>query len=248
MVDFYHQALLESPDALGYLRSRRVDHPEALGVFKLGFADRTLGYRLPNKQRKEGAEVRGRLQRLGILRASGHEHFNGSIVVPVFDQAGAVVEMYGRKVRDDLRPGTPAHLYLPGPHHGVWNLAAIAASDEVIVCESLIDALTFWCAGFRHVTAAYGTEGFTAEHLDAFGRHQVRRVLIAFDRDDAGDRSAKRVAGQLASAGIECFRVEFPRGADANDVVRDEANASEVLARFVRAAVWMGSGPAPAGR
>jgi len=70
------------------------------------------------------------------------------------------------------------------------------------VCESLIDALTLWCAGFRHVTAAYGTEGFTAEHLDTFARHQVRRVLIAFDRDDAGDKAAARVAGKPAGDGI----------------------------------------------
>lgn len=110
--------------------------------------------------------------------------------MPVFDEAGQVVEMYGRKVRDDLRPGTPAHLYLPGPHQGVWNLPAVAASGEVIVCQSLIDALTFWCAGFRHVTVAYGVEGFTADHLDAFRRHRVGRVLIAFDRDDASDRAA----------------------------------------------------------
>jgi len=248
VVEFYHQALLESPEALAYLRSRRVDHPEALQVFQLGFANRTLGYRLPNKQRREGAEVRGRLQRLGILRQSGHEHFNGSVVVPVFDGAGLVAGMYGRKVRDDLRPGTPAHLYLPGPHRGVWNLAAVAASEEVIVCESLIDALTLWCAGFRHVTAAYGTEGFTAEHLDTFARHRVRRVLIAFDRDDAGDKAATRVAGRLAGVGIECFRVEFPRGADVNDVARDAASAAEMLARFVRQATWMGSGPAPSAR
>ena len=39
--------------------------------------------------------------------------------------------MYGRKIRDDLRAGTPAHLYLPGPHAGVWNLEAVIASDEV---------------------------------------------------------------------------------------------------------------------
>ena len=39
--------------------------------------------------------------------------------------------------------------------------------DEVIVCESLIDALSLWCWGFRHVTAAYGVEGFTADHWAA---------------------------------------------------------------------------------
>jgi DNA primase len=248
VVAFYHQTLCESPEALGYLQARRVDHPEVLASFRLGFANRTLGYRLPNKQRKEGAEVRGRLQRLGVLRESGHEHFNGSITVPVFDEAGAVVEMYGRKVRDDLRPGTPAHLYLPGPHRGVWNLAAVAVSDEVVVCESLIDALSLWCAGFRHVTAAYGVEGFGADHLEAFRRHAVRRVLIAFDRDDAGDRAAKKLAAMLMAEGVECFRIELPRGADVNDVARDATSPAEVLGRFIRKAAWMGSGPGPAER
>jgi DNA primase len=248
VVAFYHQTLTESPEALGYLASRRIDHQEVLATFRLGYANRTLGYRLPNKQRKEGAEVRGRLQRLGVLRDSGHEHFNGSVTVPVFDEAGRVVEMYGRKVRDDLRPGTPAHLYLPGPHAGVWNLAAVAASDEVIVCESLIDALTLWCAGFRHVTAAYGTEGFGADHLDAFRRRRVRRVLIAFDRDDAGDKAAKKLAEVLLAEGVECFRIELPRGTDVNDVARDATVPAEVLGRFIRKATWMGAGPCPADR
>jgi DNA primase catalytic core len=248
VVAFYHQTLTESPEALGYLQARRIDHPDALSAFRLGFANRTLGYRLPNKQRKEGAEVRGRLQALGVLRESGHEHFNGSVIVPVFDDAGRVVEMYGRKVRDDLRPGTPAHLYLPGPHAGVWNLPAVAASDEVIVCESLIDALTLWCAGFRHVTAAYGTEGFGADHLEALRGHRVRRVLIAFDRDDAGDKAARKLAETLMAAGVECFRIELPRGADVNDVAREATSPAEVLGRFIRKAAWMGSGPGPADR
>jgi len=202
----------ESPDALGYLARRKISHPEAIGEFPLGYADRTLGLRLPDKRRKDGAEVRGRLEALGIFRASGHEHFAGSLVIPVLGEDGTVSEVYGRKVRGDLRAGTPAHLYLPGAHRGVWNLAALAVSDEVIVCESLIDALTFWCAGFRHVTPSYGAGGFTADHQRAFGEHQVRRALIAYDRDDAGDRAARELAGELTARGIECFRVEFPAG------------------------------------
>lgn len=53
------------------------------------------------------------------------------------------------------------------PARGVLNRAALTASCEVVLCESLIDALSFWCYGQRHVTAAYGVEGFTAEHLAA---------------------------------------------------------------------------------
>jgi DNA primase len=115
-----------------------------------------------------GGALRSHLARLGVIRPSGHEHFNGSLVVPVHDEAGAVVELYGRKVTAKLRKGTPTHLYLPGPHRGVFNVEALAAGDEVILCESLIDALTFWAAGFRHVTSSYGIEGFGDEHADAF--------------------------------------------------------------------------------
>ncbi|GAC1541229.1 MAG: hypothetical protein NVS3B12_28670 [Acidimicrobiales bacterium] len=242
VVGFYHEALKASPDAMGYLVRRRIDHPEALEHFRLGLSDRTLGYRLPEKNRKEGAELRGRLQALGVLRPSGHEHFAGSLVVPVLDEHGMVTEVYGRKLRDDLRPGTPLHLYLPGPHRGVWNVEALAASAEIIVCEALIDALTFWCAGFRHVTAAYGVEGFGADHLDAFARHGVRRVLIAYDRDPAGDRGADALAKVLMDSGIECFRVLFPAGADANAYACGAGSPTEALGRLIRAAEWMGAG------
>ena len=57
------------------------------------------------------------------------------------------MEMYGRKITPNLRAGTPDHTYLPGPHRGVWNKEALLASKDVILCEALIDALTFWVAG-----------------------------------------------------------------------------------------------------
>ncbi len=155
---------------MAYLAARGLDHPELVERFRLGYANRTLGLRLPEKNRRAGAEIRTRLERLGIYRESGHEHFNGSLIVPVMDADGTVTEIYGRKLLDNLRKGTPKHLYLPGPHRGVWNADGLASSREVILCEALIDAMTFWCAGYRNVTAAYGAEGFTDEMLAAFKR------------------------------------------------------------------------------
>jgi len=216
VVGYYHETLKTSPEALAYLKARGIDHPEAIERFQLGYANRTLGYSLPVKQIKAGAEIRGRLTKLGLYRESGHEHFTGSLVIPVLDAAGQVQEVYGRKILDNLRKGTPYHLYLPGPHQGVWNGAALADAQEVILCEALIDALTFWCAGYRHVTAAYGVEGFTADHLAAFQRAGTERVLIAYDRDEAGDRAAEKLGQKLMAQGIACFRIQFPRGMDAN--------------------------------
>ncbi len=58
---FYAQTLRESADALGYLERRGLQHPELLERFGLGYANRTLGYRLPAKTSRAGAQIRGSL-------------------------------------------------------------------------------------------------------------------------------------------------------------------------------------------
>jgi DNA primase len=197
VIGYYHETLLQSPEALTYLEKRGLGNRELIERHRLGFANRTLGLRLPAARVKAGAEIRGRLQQTGLLRESGHEHFNGCLVVPVFDVEGNVTEVYGRKISEGVDP--PLHLYLPGPHHGVWNERGLQGVGEVILTEALIDAMTFWQAGYRNVTSAYGIEGMTSDHIAAFKRHGIARVLIAFDRDDAGERGAA-VAG-VASSG-----------------------------------------------
>ena len=239
---FYHDTLKTSPDALAYLKKRGLTDPEVIERFRLGFANRTLGYRLPASNRNSGAEMRGRLQALGILRESGHEHFNGSLVIPIVTPAGDVVQMYGRKITENLRAGTPLHLYLPGPHRGVWNEEALAASKEIILCEALIDALTFWCAGYRNVISSYGINGFTDDHRAALKRHGTRRVLIAYDRDEAGEKAAQSLADELMASGLECFRILFPRGMDANEYALKVTPAAKSLGMLINKAQWLGKG------
>jgi len=164
----------------------------------------------------------------------------------VQNEQGEVQEVYGRKITERLRPGTPLHLYLPGPHRGVWNLEALQASKEIILCEALIDAMTFWCAGYRNVTASYGVEGFTDDHLAAFKQHGTERVLIAYDRDAAGDAAADKLASRLMSEGIDCYRIQFPKGMDANDYALKVSPAAKSLGLAIRKALWLGKGVQPA--
>ena len=243
VVDYYHEILKGDAEGLAYLEKRGIS-VEAIDHFKLGLANRTLGYRLPEKTRKAGAEIRGRLQSLGILRQSGHEHFNGSVVIPVINN-DQVQELYGRKVGERLRKGTPLHLYLPGPHQGVFNVEALPTSKEIILCESLIDALTFWSAGYRNVTASYGIEGFTDDHLNAFREYNTERVLIAYDRDAAGEVASEKLAKQLMAEGIDCYRIQFPKGMDANEYACQVKPASKSLGVVIRSAVWLGKEDAP---
>jgi len=234
----YHETLKQSPKALEYLQHRGLSHPDLLSTFKLGYADRTLGLRLPEKNREAGAAIRERLQRLGIYRQSGHEHLSGSLIIPVLDARANTQNLYGRKILDNLRPGTAYHLYLPGSHRHFFNPASLTQED-LILCESLIDALSFWVYGFRNVTCAYGVEGFTEEMLTMLLQSQVRRVFIAYDRDEAGERGAEKLATKLLSEGLSCFRIHFPLGLDANDFIRKVENPENALRILIHAAQYM---------
>ncbi|MDJ0805995.1 MAG: CHC2 zinc finger domain-containing protein, partial [Gammaproteobacteria bacterium] len=241
VVNYYHQTLIQTPGALKYLQKRCINHPEAIEKFRLGFCDRTLGTKLPLKNRKEGGAIRGRLQQLGLLRSTGHELFRGSITIPVITDH-QVVQIYGRKVTPNLRAGTAQHVMLPNAPDGLFNREAVRASDELILCLSLIDALTFWCAGYRNVTCAVGTDGWTDELLQIIKQHRVKRVLIAFATTPEGDAQTTALADRLNALGIDTYRIQFPTGMDANDTAVKSASPQEALGEAIRQAQWIGKG------
>jgi DNA primase len=223
---FYHQTLYRDPAALEYLAKRGIKSEEAIRTFQIGYANRTLTYAV-------SAQVREELKAAGIFRESGHEHFSGSVVIPILDENGNAVEMYGRKVVQHLRKGTPLHLYLPGPHRGIWNRQAFKASKEIILCEALIDALTFWVNGFRNVTASYGVSGFTLELEEAFNLFATEKVYVAYDNDPAGNQAALALAAKLSQAGLDVYRINFPAGLDANAFALKEQDPAAALKELI---------------
>ncbi len=216
---FYHGALLQSESAQAYLRKRGLFHEEAIQTFKLGLSERSPGLRLPMRATSEGAVLRDRLAGLGILRSStGHEHLAGSLVVPILDAKGNTLNLYGRRMIDPLPDRCSRHLYLPGPHRGVFNIQGLQGS-EIILCESLLDALSLWVNGFKNVTCAYGVEGLTDAIFTAIKQSGASSICIAYDRDAAGDKAAEKLAKRLHKDGLACRRVRFPHGLDANDYI-----------------------------
>ena len=73
----------------------------------------------------------------------------------------------------ELTARSPASAF---DRHEGWPVSGAAAEDKVQqsgICEFL------WAmrAGYRNVTASYGVEGFTDDHLAAFKAHGTKRVL-----------------------------------------------------------------------
>jgi len=239
IVDFYHRILQNHDGAQAYLAKRGINHPEAIDRFQIGFADRALALTLPAKRLKTGVQIRTRLEQVGILRNSGHGQFNGSVVFPVFDANDNVTEIHGRKINRKLRRGTPKHTYLlrngsaNRAPRGVWNASALKDADQVILCHSIIEALTWWCAGHHNVTAAHGQDGFTGEHVAAFQQHNIRQVLIAYGNTIQANAAAAAVAQQLDAAGIASARIKYPIGQDANKTATHGKSPSEVLGKLL---------------
>ena len=111
VVEFYHGNFKQSPEALAYLESRGLNHPELIEHFQLGYANKILTYHLPAGQTLAGRQMREQLQALGVLRSTRHEHLNGCLVVPVLgledggqaEQSGRVMQLYGRRMQPNTR-------------------------------------------------------------------------------------------------------------------------------------------------
>ena len=210
VVEHYHRTFCERADAQEYLGKRGLSDADLLRALKVGYADGSLLKALP----KTG-ELREKLLALGVVTPEGRELLGGCIVVPIPDPlTGQWTNLYGRGVK------TPRHCYLPGPLRGVLNFQAARLSPEVVLTESVLDALSFHQAGVATAIPIYGTNGFTAEHLDTLKREGVKRVVLALDSDDAGKKATDALKGKLEAAGITVRVASFPTGVkDANELL-----------------------------
>jgi DNA primase len=247
-VGYYTETFWRKREPQAYMERRGLLSRPMLERFEVGYSDRTLARHMPPRQSKPGQRFRSRLMELGIMRpSSGQEHMWGRVVVPVRDESELVVGMYGHTTDTKLDPAvTPKHFYLPGPRRGVLNWKCLLEHTEVILCEAPFDAMTFAAAGYANVTSSWGANGFTDEHLSTLLRHGVERVLIAYDRDEAGEKGAAKVAERLLAEGVECFRVLLPRGMDVNQYASRVKPAGKSLGLAIRQARWMGKGRPPA--
>jgi len=235
--DYYAERLSKNPDALAYLASRGLDDESLIERFKIGFSDRTLGLRIPHGRRKDGSELREQLKTLGVYRENGREHLLGCVTVLVRNVQGEAVQIYGRRI-DPKAPKENRHLYLARPLAGIFNATALTAR-EIILTESIIDALTFIRHGMESTTCTFGTENFTEELFEAIRAAKIETVRLAFDADEAGEKATAKIAAKLQAIGIECYQIKFPWKTDANQYALDQGG--EALKNAVRNALWLES-------
>ncbi|HEX9641566.1 MAG TPA: CHC2 zinc finger domain-containing protein [Candidatus Krumholzibacteria bacterium] len=237
VVEHYHRTFCERDDAQAYLVTRGITDTDLVQALRIGYADGSLLKLIP----KEG-ELREQLVALGVITSEGRELLGGCIVVPIPDPtSGQWTSLYGRGMK------APRHCYLPGPLRGVVNFQAARTSEQVVLAESIFDALSFHQAGIGIAIPIYGTNGFTPEHLDLLKRERVKRVILALDNDEPGRKATDTLKEKLEAAGLSVGAVAFPAGIkDANELlVSRNGDASRVFRELLAAAEPRVSLPPP---
>jgi DNA primase len=225
VVEHYHKSFCEREDAQAYLKKRGLVDVDLLRVLKVGYADGSLLKLVP-----KSGELRQQLLELGVVTPEDRELLGGCVVFPIPDPlTGQWTTLYGRGVK------TPRHCYLPGALRGVLNFQAARLSAQVVLTESVLDALSFHQAGISTAIPIYGTNGFTGDHLDLFKREGVRDVILALDNDAAGKRAAAALREKLEAAGLRVRVALWPSGVkDANELlVSRNGDAGDIFARVL---------------
>lgn len=207
---YYHRQLSTHQDAVEYLKKRGLYTPDLLVRLNAGYCPGDLREKLSRDQYME-------LKQAGLFTEKGFETFRQCIVFPLLDPEGRTIGFYGRKVSE--KAGVK-HLYLKGPHRGLLNRkAASVYREEIILTESVIDALSLLTLGFQNVIPCYGTNGLTEDHLSLLRDERVKLVTVAFDNDQAGREGAEKIAQALLKEEIPVRQI-FPQGGkDWNEVL-----------------------------
>ncbi|MCF6247115.1 MAG: CHC2 zinc finger domain-containing protein [Desulfobacula sp.] len=201
VISYYQHTFAEDPTGLKYLKNRGITNNQSLTDFGTGYANATLLNILP-----EDDEIIKSLKKIGILNTRGKEVFYNCVVVPLYNEKGAVVNLYGRNIDEDCNI---KHLYLPGKRNGLVNRQAAKRSQTLILTESIIDALTLYDQGFKNVMPIYGTNGLIDDHLFFFNR-KIKEAYLVFDADDAGRKAAQSVSLQLKEKNIISYIIDLP--------------------------------------
>ena len=204
VADYYHSTFLGSIQAQDYLKSRGIA-TKLIAQFRIGYCDGTLKDKISKDQFTQ-------LQNAGIFSEKGYEHFKGCIVIPLTDKDNLTLSFYGRRIVDKL----PQHLYLPGEHRAIFHEKALVVYDQIILTESVIDALSLISAGVQNVSCIYGTNGLTKLHIAKLHEHTVKEVVLAFDNDEPGRAAVEKNREILINEGF-AIRVIYPKGKDWNE-------------------------------
>jgi DNA primase/uridine kinase len=157
---------------------------------------------------------------------TGYKQLQNCIVFPLKDNQNQIVSFYGRSL-------TKGHYYLEN-RKGLYPNYPSQEAKQLVITESVIDALTVQRFTEYEVLALYGTNGLTTEHTTALKNcKSLEEIVFFLDGDNAGGTATAKYAEQLNRLlpNVQISKVETPEGEDPNSLT--QSHEPEILNHLI---------------
>jgi DNA primase len=156
-----------------------------------------------------------------VTKTGNHvDFFRGRLMFPVIDVQGNVIAFGGRAI-DDNGPkylnssDTPA--FKKSRNLYALNFAKNSKRDYLVMCEGYMDVISMHQAGFNSAVATLGT-AVTSDQARLIEKY-AKRVVLAYDSDEAGKRAMNKAAVLLAEAGVDAQVLNMDEAKDPDEFI-----------------------------
>lgn len=235
--EFYHFLLTGHPvgrGAASYLTKTRKLIPEALTVFKIGFAPDKPDALILFLTKKKDYKI-SELDKAGLtvsVEGKTFDRFQGRVVFPLRDHRGNTVGFSGRILPSD--EGKDLAKYINSPETPIYQKRRhlfgldvtredVKKKSSVVVVEGELDLISSWQKGIKNIVAIKGS-ALTAEHTKLLSRF-AQELVLALDTDLAEDFAARRGIEIAQEEGLSVKVAAISGAKDPDELARADPQA-----------------------
>ena len=126
------------------------------------------------------------------------------LVLPIRNQVGNLITLYGRVIntetKDKYKPLSDAEKI----KDIFFNIHKAKKENKITIVEGHLDALIADVKGFKGIVATGGAN-LTAKQLESLENYKINQVVLALDKDKAGEEGILKAVNFFATSNIKLF-------------------------------------------
>jgi DNA primase len=238
----------EGEIAREYLKKRGLNEA-SIKAFDLGYSSNKWDSLL-NFLFKKGVAQKD-MEKLGLIiertdKSGFYDRFRGRLMFPIIDPRDRVIGFGGRVIPTGTGTDEEAK-YINSPDSPIYNkgysiYGVNVTKDEIkkirtaVLVEGNVDLITCWQYGIKNVVCPLGT-ALTSNQAKIIHRF-ADNVIIAFDRDNAGNAATARSVEILKDEGLGVKVSRYEGGKDPDEALQSKG-ADGFINSLKEAVPWM---------
>ena len=254
---YFERSLKQNPQAIKELSnffakgSSRYCDTDIIEQFHIGYCD--TGFRKLLGKGTEGQKIKELLTQIGLLTKDSKAAFQDCLVFPITDSKERIVNACAYSINS--KPGADELCLFPNDDE-LFHSQTLEYYSEIIVCQSVMDALSFLCSGFMNVTACCNRDGLNQKQAEHLSKHNIQKVYLAFRENDNGNQNGNEHGGNgtnknrneavqntailFAKHSIQTFQIEFPDNNTVSQYIQRVRAPKEDLKLLIQTALPIG--------